>query len=117
MKEKYGTNKDIDSYMSRAHDAMFTQMSAKKGIKKFGKQSIVDMFKDYQQLNDGPMPGKSVFGRIHNEKLRSKDRKKILEAVNLIKEKLCGNTKGRKCANSSRQKSYLSEDEYVYSPT
>ena len=64
MKEKYGTNKDIDSYMSRAHDAMFTQMSAKKGIENFGEISVAAMFKEYQQFNDGPMPGKPVFGPI-----------------------------------------------------
>ena len=36
MKEKYDTSKDIDKYMSLAHDVTVTQMSEKKGIKKFG---------------------------------------------------------------------------------
>ena len=50
MKEKYGTSKNIVTYMSLSNDFMFTQMSEKKGIKYFGEQAVVDMFKEYQQL-------------------------------------------------------------------
>ena len=32
MKDKYDTSKEIDTYMSLAHDVMFTQMSEKKRI-------------------------------------------------------------------------------------
>ena len=39
--------------------------------------------------------------------------KKSLEAVNLIKEKRCGELKGHTCADGSRQKQYLKEDETV----
>ena len=42
------------------------------------------MFNEYQQLNDGPMPGNPVFGPINNEELSGKDIKKAIEAVNLI---------------------------------
>ena len=69
------------------------------------------MFKEYQQLNDGPMPGKPFFGPIINEELSGEDRNKALEAVNLIKEKLCGNIKGRECENGSLQKRYLKDYE------
>ena len=71
------------------------------------------MLKEYQQLNDRPMPGKPVFGPINNEELSSEDRKTLLETVNQIKEKLCGNIKGRTCENGIRQKIYLKEDKYV----
>ena len=43
------------------------------------------MFKEYQHFNDGPMPGKPVFGPINNEELRGEDRKKSLDSVNHIK--------------------------------
>ena len=66
---------------------MFTQISAKKGMKQFGERAVVDMFKEYQQLNDGAMAGNTVFGTINNEVLSSEYRKKALEAENLIKEK------------------------------
>ena len=45
------------------------------------------MFKEYQQLNYGPMSGKPVFRPIKIEELSGEDRKKELEAVNLIQEK------------------------------
>ena len=40
MKEKYDTSKDIDTEMPLAYDVMFTQMSAKKGIKQFGERAV-----------------------------------------------------------------------------
>ena len=45
------------------------------------------------------------------------DKNKTLEAVNLIKEKLCGKIKVRNCANGSKHIRYLKPDESVYSPT
>ena len=45
------------------------------------------------------------------------DRKKTLESVNLIKEKCCGNIKGRTCANGRKKLKCLKPDESVYSPT
>ena len=33
IKNKYDTSKDIDKYMSLAHDLIFTLMSSKNGIK------------------------------------------------------------------------------------
>ena len=56
----------------------------KKLIKQFGERSVSAMFKEYQKSNDKPMPGNPVFGPISNEELRSEDKKKELEAVNLI---------------------------------
>ena len=47
--------------MSLAHDFMFTKMSAKKGIKQFGELAVADMFKEKQQFNGEPTPGKLVF--------------------------------------------------------
>ena len=45
------------------------------------------------------------------------DRKKSLEEENLIKGGNVLNLKGITCANGSKQKSCLKEDETVYSPT
>ena len=39
----------------------------RKGTKQLGEQSVADMFKEYQQWNNGPMSGNSVFGQINNE--------------------------------------------------
>ena len=75
------------------------------------------MFKEYQQLKYGPIPGNPVFGPINNEELSGKESRRALKAVNLIKEKICGKIKGRTCANGGQNKRYLKEHESVYSPT
>ena len=117
IKDKYNLNEDVDKYQSLSHELIFTQMNAKKEIKLFGERSITAMFKQYKQLDDGPMPGKPVVAPFNTDVLNPLDRKKTLEAVNLIKEKCCGNIKGRTCANGSKQRNYLKPDESVYSPT
>ena len=116
-KEKYDINQDMDTYYSIACDVMFTQMNAKKGIKLFGERAVAAMFKEYKQLDKGPMPGKPVFGPISYNSLSRKEVNEALEAVNLIKEKRNGKIKGRNCANWSKQRQYLKEGETVYSPT
>ena len=50
----------------------------------YGSVSI-HMFKEYQNFNDGPIPENPFFGPINNDEFRDEDRKKSLEAVNLIK--------------------------------
>jgi hypothetical protein len=117
MKEKCNVKKDVDRYYIIACNVMFTQMSAKKGIKMFGKHALAAMLKEYKQMDQGPMPGKSVFGPIAYEDLTKKEKREALEAVNLIKRKRCGKLKGRTCANGSKQRKYLKIDETVYSPT
>ena len=49
--------------------------------------------------------------------LTSEDRRKALEAVNIIKEKRTGDIKGRICADRSKQKKYLKRGETILSPT
>ena len=63
-KKKYDTSKETDTHISLAHDVMLTQISSKKGIKQFGEQSVADIFKEYQQINDGKMPGKIAFDQF-----------------------------------------------------
>ena len=63
------------------------------------------------------MPGKKVVTAINPETLSTEDKVKLLNAVNLIKQKQDGTIKGRTCADGSKQKIYLGKDESVASPT
>ena len=63
------------------------------------------------------MPGKPVVRPIHVSTLSPLEKKKATPAVNLIKEKHDGVLKGRTCADGSRQRKYLRQDESVASPT
>eukprot|EP00957_Ditylum_brightwellii_P180518 13750629-Ditylum_brightwellii.AAC.1 len=81
-------------YMSVATSVMFTQMSAKKGIKMFVERAIAAMLKEFKQLVDQAVPGKPVRTSIDPDSLDYKQKRQALEAVNLIKEKRHGTIKG-----------------------
>ena len=123
MKSDHPFMRGGKSYMSVAANYLFaqvnehTQMSAKAGIKKFGDKAIAAMLSEYKQLNTGAMPGKPVFGTINPNTLTREEKRRALEAVNLIKKKRCGKIKGRTCANGSKQKRYLKHGETISSPT
>ena len=93
------------------------QMSANKGFKVFGERALEAMIKDLKQLNDGAVPGKPVVIPIGNDVLTEGDKKRDLDAVNIIKEKRDRRVKGRTCANGSKQRQYLKQYESVASPT
>ena len=59
-------------------------MSAKAGIKKFGAKVTTAMLNEYKQLNIGPVQGKPVFGCIDPSKITNDEKRRALEAVNLI---------------------------------
>ena len=50
------------------------------------------------------MPGKPVFGCIDPDTLLLDEKKRALEAVNLMKKKRCGKIKTRMCANEEQAK-------------
>ena len=103
IKEKYNVNEDVDIYQSLLHKVMFMQMNAKKAIDLFRERDITAMFKDDKQLDDVHMSGKLVVAPFNPDGLTPLYRKKTLETLNLIKEKSCGNIKGRICANGSKK--------------
>ena len=111
------TNSMMHERMNIALHVMFTQMTAKRGIKLFGEEAIAAMYKEYKQLNKGSKKGNPVVTPTPWEALSEDAKHKALDAVNLIKQKCCGKIKGRCAANGSKQCQYLEEDESVASPT
>jgi len=85
-----------------ATNVMFTQMSAKKGIKMFKERDVAAMLKEYTQLDD-----MNTVGPLDPDKLTPEQKRKALPAVNLIKEKRNGIIKGRTCADGSPQRGYI----------
>ena len=49
--------------------------------------------------------------------ITDEEKMKVLKAVNLIKEELSGDIKGRSCVNGSVQRKYLGKDDSVSSLT
>ena len=93
------------------------QVSAYKGIKEYGERAIVVMTKELIQLDKGAVRNKPVIEAISYETLTDDDKRKVLDAVNIIELKRDGRLKGWSCANGSKQRSYLSEYDSVASPT
>ena len=66
---------------------MFTQMSAKEGIKQFGEKAIAAMVKELKQVNNGAMKGKPVAVPIDPSKLTKFEKKSCFRCSKPNKEK------------------------------
>ena len=62
------------------------------------------------------MSGKSDFGCVDPRALSKEEKRKVLEAFNLIKKKCYGKIKGRMHTNGSEQKWHLKHGETISSP-
>jgi len=49
-------------------------MSAKAGIKTFGQRAVAARFKEFQQLDQGAVPGKSVVGPVDPDKITPQEK-------------------------------------------
>ena len=81
-------------------------MEATKGIKTYGKRSVVAMLNEYKQFHN-----LDIFGTQDATIMSRQKKYRAIRAVNLIKEKLCGKIKGRTCADGSCQCIYIPIEE------
>ena len=92
-----------ESFMKVATDFMFTQMSAKTGIKKFGEKAVSAMVKQYKQIYKDPMEGKPGVTPIYPDMISYQENRKALESVKLRKYNINVIIKGRTCADGSKK--------------
>jgi hypothetical protein len=90
---------------------MFHQMSASAGIRKHGDAARDALRKEFRQMVD-----KRVYTPLRRADLTPAQRKHVLRAVNVIKEKRCGKLKGRHCADGSIQRDWYDKHD-TSSPT
>jgi Reverse transcriptase (RNA-dependent DNA polymerase)/Zinc knuckle len=90
---------------------LFTQMSARAGIKKHGQKAIDALLVEFGQLRE-----KEVLKPVDVTTLTDEQKASALPAVNLIKEKRDGKIKGRTCADGSSQRALYPREETA-SPT
>ena len=114
--ENMVNNRKIDDeFMKHCYEEVinicFTQMTAEKGIKKYGKKAVEAIFKEFAQLDD-----LKVFGPLRVNELTREQRHSALRAIVLVKEKQCGKIKGRRVADRRPQKKIYLKDETA-SPT
>ena len=102
------------------------QISVKAASERFGEERVfAALFKEYKQLIDGAIDGKSVIIPTHPNKLTSKEKYQALESVNQMKLKPPDPTKGideaelkaRCCADGRKQRRFIDPEENTSSPT
>ena len=108
---------DVETSIKAAVNLMFTQMQATLGFKLFGYRAVAAMINEFKRLEEVLMPGKKAVTAINPETLSAEEKEKLLNAVNIIKQKRDGTIRCRTCADGSKQKRYLGKYESVASPT
>ena len=88
-----------------------TQMSAKEGIKRFGKEAEIALMQEFAQLEN-----LNAYEALDAKLLTRAQRRAALRAINLIKKKRDGKLKGRTVADGSVQRSLYDKSETA-SPT
>ena len=71
---------------------MFTQMSAKVGLRKHGQRAFDALLKEFAQLQE-----QDVFEPVDATTLTAAEKRTALRILSVIKEKRCGKIKGRAC--------------------
>ena len=95
--------RELEIHFSKCVNVCFSQqMSAYKGFKEFGERAVAVMLKELKQLEHGAVPGKPVVTEIDPDSLTDEDKRRALDAVNIIELKRDGRLKGRSCANGSK---------------
>jgi hypothetical protein len=89
----------------------YAQMSAKKGIKKFGRLAEEALLAEFAQLEQY-----DVFEAVDPNTLTKDAKRQALRAINLIKKKKSGKIKGRTCADGRSQRNKYAKSETA-SPT
>jgi hypothetical protein len=84
----------------------YTQMSARKGIKKFGRLAEEALLVEFAQLEQY-----DVFEPVDPNTVSKSAKKGALRAINLIKKKKSGKIKGRTCADGRSQRNKYPKSE------
>jgi hypothetical protein len=100
-----------ENVKKRLFGFVMTQMTARAGIKKFGKAAEMALLREFGQLED-----QNVYEPIDPKTLTKEQRKGALRVINLITEKRDGKIKGRTVADGSPQRT-LYERHETASPT
>ena len=87
------------------------QMSAKAGLKKFGKKGAEAIVTEMEQLHY-----RNVIQPIHGKDMTREEKRRALQYLMFLKQKRCGKIKARGCADGRKQRVYKTKEE-TRSPT
>ena len=106
LKLNGNTNCDYVELYGNVVGLVFTQMSARKGIKMFGEEALTALADEYAQLDS-----LSVFTPRNVSELTRKERREALRTIDLIKKKRCGKVKGRTVVDGRDQRKYYEKSD------
>ena len=81
-------------------------MSLKAGLCTFGDDSMKVVEKEMRQLHD-----RNMMTPVHKNCLTLEQRKDALAYLMFLKRKHCGKIKGHGCADSRKQRAYITKEE------
>ena len=91
----------VDECYKKDVNVMFTQISAKKELKRFKDQAVAAIVKQYKQLHD-----MNKFVIVCPEELTPKQKQDALRAITLINYKQSVKIKGIVCADGRSKRAY-----------
>ena len=91
--------------------AILTQLSLNRGLKRWKEKGHKAAFGEMKQLHM-----RDTFRPKHKKKLTKKQKAEILESHMFLKEKRCGDIKGRTVAGGNKQRDFISKED-ASSPT
>ena len=97
--DQQAATRGIFDIMKTHMEIAMTQMSAKKGIKMFGEDTVMAIVKEFQQIDSKGVVIPRCF-----EDLTENDLEHTLRSITLVKEKRDGTVKGRVVADGRPQK-------------
>ena len=87
---------------------LYSQMLGKRGIQFFGQCAVVEIIKEYKQLNE-----MKFTVELDTNTLNPDHKRKDLRSTNLIKQKCCGNIKGTICTDGRPQRKYIMKEDVM----
>ena len=90
---------------------VFLQMTARRGIQKYGQRAVDAIVSECAQMHD-----KQVFIPKKFTDLTHQQRRRAMRAITMVEEKWSGAIRGRTVADGSMQRSYIDSSEAA-SPT
>jgi hypothetical protein len=103
---------DAETVKDKEEEPLVTpQMNMKRGIKVFGQDGIMAVKREMLQLHDH-----KVMAPKHAKELSPEQKQEALAYLMFLKQKRCGKSKGRGCADGRKQRAYTAREDAA-SPT
>ena len=89
-----------------AKESKHAQVNVEEGIRRYGERAVQAIFNKYAQLDN-----KDTFSPEDESRLIMEQKRETLKLITILKERRCVKVKDRACADSKKQRRYISKEE------